>query len=100
MPKAKKKAIKPGLKRKTGLTSEERIARASEAAAARWAKFYAAPPKEQAAMRAAMSANSLGKGRPRDKSQPRCICKVMTLKRARARGFELAHKPTCTFYPR
>lgn len=39
-----------------------------------------------------------GSGRPLKKA-PRCPCRVMTLKRARARGRTYEHAPSCSFYP-
>jgi hypothetical protein len=38
-----------------------------------------------------------GSGRPRIKG-PRCPCKVMTLKRAKARGPSSEHEQSCSFY--
>jgi hypothetical protein len=37
-------------------------------------------------------------GRPRIKG-PRCPCKAMTLKRAKARGKGMEHDPSCAFHP-
>lgn len=38
-------------------------------------------------------------GRPRKARVQRCPCRVMTLKRAAARGKEAAHMPGCSFNP-
>lgn len=88
------------LKKATGLSRKKRQERGLVAARKRWKDWDKATEEERAAYLAKLSAVSKGHGRPRDTAQPRCKCKVMTLKRARARGAELAHKPTCTFYPR
>ena len=88
------------LKKSTGLSRRKRKQRGTQAAVKRWKSWKNATEEERAAYAATMSAVSKGHGRPRDTAQPRCKCKVMTLKRARARGAEAAHKPTCTFYPR
>ena len=37
-------------------------------------------------------------GRPRKRGVPRCPCKLMTLKRAMARGKSSQHDPGCSFY--
>ena len=83
-----------------GKNRKQRKEKARDAALKRWKDFAQLSPKEQEAFRLKMSeVNARSGGRPRDTGQPRCLCRVMTLARARARGRELAHKPTCTFYP-
>lgn len=70
----------------------------AEAAAKMVKKRYAKmSPEDWVKFKEYMS--SVATGRPRDTSQPRCRCGVMTLKRARARGYEETHKKTCDWHP-
>ena len=98
MTKAKTKKPKPYISRKQ--SPEERTAAATAMGQLRWKGTSRA--ERSAFGKWAQSLNpdpSGNSGRPRDTGQPRCPCRVMTLKRARARGREKAHKPSCKFHP-
>lgn len=81
-----------------GATHEERQEAARQMALKRWGNTTA-KQKSLHGEWLLSHRNPDNAGRPIDRKQPRCPCKRMTLKRARARGqVKTGHHQSCTFH--
>lgn len=97
MPRKPKTPTPESVQLHIGKTPEERKEAARQMALKRWSQTST---KQRRLVSEWLIAQREGKGgRPIDKTQPRCPCKRMTLKRARARGkVKTGHHQNCTFH--